>query len=402
MFTFLLGKPEKHKFASAIIKAARRAGQERELHYDQDRFRLVIGDAQSGSQFNLQNVYEEYLSAGFFQRRMLLGRYVQLIAGFQIDPIPGTFREAQGQLLPRVREDSYLGMMKLYFEVEGLKFPEPIQRALAEHLTVELVYDLPHAITTIRSETLAEWGVGPDLALDVAFGNLQHGSAPRFESPARGVYVSAWKDNHDASRLVLLDLIRELEVRGEHVAMVPHRDLLIVTGSEDVPGLERMAALSEAALSGARFMSAIPVCLQWDRWIPFRLPEDHRLRGRFELLRAHTLLRDYGEQGRLLEQLHEKTGEDIFVATYSATQDEKTGQIRSYCVWSKGVRALLPRAETVYFFDGERPEAERIVGAPWKRVQELAGSLMIEQAISPTRYLVQEFPTREMLAKMAG
>ena len=49
-------------------------------------------------------------------------------------------------------------------------------------------------------------------------------SQENFTCPAPGVWASPWRDNYDASRLVLLDLIRRHKVKGDYVAMVPNRD----------------------------------------------------------------------------------------------------------------------------------------------------------------------------------
>ena len=37
-----------------------------------------------------------------------------------------------------------------------------------------------------------------------------------------------------------------------------------------------------------------------------------------------------------LEALQEKTGEDVFVATYYATKQKDTGVVTSYSTWSEG------------------------------------------------------------------
>jgi hypothetical protein len=75
-------------------------------------------------------------------------------------------------------------------------------------------------------------------ALERARDNLWRRSGGKFEKPVVGVYVSPWHDSYDSSRLFLYDLIWHLEVDGEHVAAVPTRHTLIVTGSEDYGGLE--------------------------------------------------------------------------------------------------------------------------------------------------------------------
>jgi hypothetical protein len=59
-------------------------------------------------------------------------------------------------------------------------------------------------------------------------------------------------------------LIRELEVKGDPVAMVPNRDTLLVTGWADEPGLARMAALAEDAAGHPRPVSGVSVRLEGD------------------------------------------------------------------------------------------------------------------------------------------
>ena len=183
--------------------------------------------------------------------------------------------------------------------------------------------------------------------------------------------------------------------------MVPHRDVLVVTGSEDVDGLAKMAELAEAATSDTRFMTAIPVRLQWDEWVPFRLPEGHSLHSRFEYLRYLSITRDYDEQKTLLDQLHERNDEAVFVASYTATQNSETGKVSSYCIWSKDVLTLLPEADVVHFFDDSNSGDGRIVAiAPWGSVREVVGGLMQRQDLCPPRYLVDAFPHREQLAEL--
>ena len=401
MLTKLFGKPTKDEFAETICELAQSHG-DFELTYDQERFRIVVGDPEEfTNQFNLGNVYEEYVAAGPLRRRTLLKGYVSMLVDSPTEKIPDTFREAQPGLVPRVRERSYHSIAKLQMEAEGEEYFEPAYRILADHLLVELVYDLPESIATIGKIPLEEWGVGLDMALDVASRNLADHSDNGFDSPQPGVYVSAWHDNHDASRLVLIGFIRSLDVKGDHVAMVPHRDVLVVTGSEDVDGLAKMAELAEAAASDTRFMTAIPVRLQWDQWVPFRLPEGHSLHSRFELLRYQSITRDYEEQQTLLDQLHERNDEDVFVASYTATQNQETGKVSSYCVWSKDVLTLLPEADRVHFYDDALPGDDKIAAsASWGRVLEIVGGMMGKQETCPPRYLVDEFPNREELEEL--
>ena len=61
-------------------------------------------------------------------------------------------------------------------------------------------------------------------------------------------------DCYDASRLLLLDTIRQFRVKGDYIAMVPNRDTLIVTGAEDADGLKAMVGLAKDAVQKPRHL----------------------------------------------------------------------------------------------------------------------------------------------------
>ena len=81
---------------------------------------------------------------------------------------------------------------------------------------------------SIIQEDLDKWGVSLYEALEAARRNLEQMGNIAFASlqndAGDGVYFSAVGDNYDASRLVMLDLIRKFQVRGDYVAMVPNRE----------------------------------------------------------------------------------------------------------------------------------------------------------------------------------
>jgi hypothetical protein len=112
---------------------------------------------------------------------------------------------------------------------------------------------------------------------------------------------------------------------------------------------------------------------------------------------------EYGDQGELLNSLHEKTGLDVFVASYSAIQKNDTGEIVSYSVWSKGVDTLLPRTDVIHFFvPNEESKGAVAATGDWDTVMRIVGHLMKPQGIYPERYRVSEFPTDAQLRQMSG
>lgn len=63
------------------------------------------------------------------------------------------------------------------------------------------------------------------------------------------------------SRLLLSNVIRQIEVKGDPVAMIPNRETLIVAGSEDAAGLAAMLLLATEALQQPRLISGVALRL---------------------------------------------------------------------------------------------------------------------------------------------
>jgi hypothetical protein len=134
---------------------------------------------------------------------------------------------------------------------------------------------MPNSMSQIQGHHLTTWGVGFEEAMRVALDNLRQISGPDLEPIAPGVWRSPWRDNYDASRLLLTDLIESHGVEGDPVLMVPNRDTLLLTGSDDVAGLAVMAAAAGEATEHPRPIHAIPVRLEFGSWSPFLPPEGH-------------------------------------------------------------------------------------------------------------------------------
>ena len=213
-----------------------------------------------------------------------------------------------------------------------------------------------------------------------------------------GVYVFTTNDGYDSSRLILLDLIRQFQVKGDYIAMAPGREMLIVAGSEDTPGLEAMIALAKKAFEQPRAVSGVALRLAGDEWVSWMPEADHPLYDEFRKIRMQSSGQDYSEQKELLDRLHEKTGEDVFVASYSVMQHKDTGHRISYCVWTKDTISLLPQTERIVL--GGEDQAP--IMAPWEKVVEIAGDMMTPMGIYPERYRVEGFPTADQLAAMGN
>jgi hypothetical protein len=398
---FLFGPPSRDQFAKLVMAELRKVDAQSPLRYDAEQFLIDRG----GEGFiNLSNLYQEYCQSPRGQRSGVLTRFIRGCVGTTGFELPAEFDDVHPDLLPVVRSRFYLESVGLQSRARGGEDFMPPQQLIGEHLSLSLVYDMPQAMRSIIQDDLDKWGVTFYEAVEAARRNLEQMGNVAFASlqgqAGEGIYFSANGDNYDASRLVMLDLIRKFQVRGDYVAMVPNRDTLIITGSEDDAGLAVMIKAAEDSFDKPRPISTIALRLEGDNWESW-LPEPSSPHyAKFHELKVRTIGMEYNDQKDLLDQIHANAGEDIFVASYSAVQHKESGRVSSYAVWPAGVPTMLPEADDVMLLHGN-PQAEDIsvaASGPWQRVREVVGDLMQPLGMYPERYRVSEFPTEQQLA----
>lgn len=400
-FDFLFRQPNRESFARAVIAELQKAGCDGPMKYNAEQFLIERG----GQGFiNLANLYHEYCQAPKALRQSVLQRFIRGCMGTSSFELPEDFADVHPDLLPVVRSRFYLESVALQAQARGGDAVAVPSQIIGDHLAMSLVYDLPQAMRSIIQDDLDRWDVSFYQAVEAARQNLEQMGNVSFASlqseAGDGVFISANSDNYDASRLLLLDLIRKIPVRGEPIAMVPNRDTLIITGSEDDAGLQVMCKVAEDSFTKPRPISTVALRLvgdQWEAWLP---EHDAPLFGKLRELKLRTLGMEYTDQKELLEQVHRQLGKELFVASYSAMQRKDTGQISTYCVWTEGSTALLPETDDVILL---RPnlaagKAEVIARGCFQRVRDAVGPLMRPQGLYPERYLVQEFPSEQQLA----
>jgi hypothetical protein len=398
---FLFRPPSREKFAQLVMAELRRMGHGVNLKFNSEQFLIERG---SDGFVNLANLYHEYCQTPRGERAKVLDRFIRGCIGTTGFELPEDFGDVHPDLLPVVRSRFYLESVALQSRArggEGLAVP---QQTIGDHLSLSLVYDLPQAMRSIIQDDLDKWGVTFYEAIEAARQNLEQIGNVAFASLQsagnEGVYISTTGDNYDASRLVMLDLVRKFPVRGDYIAMVPNRDTLVVTGSEDVSGLEVMCKIAEESFEKPRPISTVALLLvgdEWESWLPEPSSPAY---GKFHELRLRTVGMEYNDQKELLDQIHESSKEDVFVASFSAVQQKGTGRITSYSVWSEGVPTLLPETDDIVLLRTDRgaEKVELAAAGSWQKVREIAGDLMEPQGMYPERYRVLEFPTSEQLA----
>ena len=398
LFDFFSGPPSKEKFAGMVLAELKKLEPEAEYRYDAEKFLLLRPDE---GFINLANVYQEYCQAEASSRSGLLKRFLQSCVASKSYELPEDFADIHPDLLPVVRSRFYLESAILQSKVRGGEGFDMPQMVIGEHLALSLVYDLPTAMRSISQKDLEAWDVTFYEAVEAARQNLEQMGEIKFAVLDGRVYASASGDNYDASRLMLLDLIRRFDVRGDHVAMVPNRDTLIVTGAKDDEGLAIMCKIAKESFDKPRPISTIALRLEGDEWTPWLPAEDTPHFADLRELRLRTIGAEYNDQKELLDAMHDQAGEDVYVASFSALQNKETGRVTSYSVWSEGVHALLPQTDAVMFFRPTAPDNGKIVaGATWEHVRQIVGDLMEPLGLYPERYRVREFPSAAQLERI--
>lgn len=90
----------------------------------------------------------------------------------------------------------------------------------------------------------------------------------------------------------------------------------------------------------------------------------------------------------LLNDVHERDGTDIFVATYSVYK-RQDGSLFSVGVWSDGVPSLLPETDIVALHRGSTGQSAYV---PLAELLHTCGDLMTATVHRPVRYEVKAFP----------
>lgn len=383
-------------FAALFEKALRAAGEARPIRFDAATFSLAIGDG-SALVF-LSNHFDEYRASAAGDREALLARAIRSVREFR--EIPGDFEKALPDLLPRVRERVVHEFQKL--NTKGDLPPIP-HRVLADCFAVGVALDRPDSVASVMEPHLAAWKKTLDEALVPAIANLERKSGGAWEAIGPGAWASPWHDDHDAARVLLVDMIRGLGVRGAPVAMIPNQNLLLVSGAEDAQGLDSIAAKATEVLAKPRAMSGAAMILQGRTWARFEPAQGQPGAEALRVARLHSAARDGTEQGELLKAKFEKEGRDVYVATFMLFQDKRNGALRSLTSWAQNVEALLPETEAIVFgrIKAGKPDGIRAqVG--WADAKRVLGDAMKPQGLYPERYFVSGFPTEAQFEAMGA
>ncbi len=396
-FERVFGKPSLDSFAKQIMRGLREAGQTNELRYERAERRIVqLRDGKEVGSVHLGNMYQSYVALDRPHRAEHLKHCVRVVMRLYHNPeLPADFAEARPNLRPKLWSRSlmeHLRLKGLYSDPPPKQLDLPCQ-PIGEHLLACLCYDWPESVRSINQDNLEKWGVTVFEALEAAKENLEE-STLATSKIGDHLYSFITGDSYDAVRLLLEDRIKGFELTGRPVVMIPNRDSILITGSDDAVGLEMMARLAVKELEEPYSLSGIPLILDDGEWVDWMPPADHPSYARFRELELNFIGSHYTEQKQLLDAAHERGGIEVFVASFSVATRQDGSQV-SFCVWGDGVDSLLPVTHKVAIMQKDRENTAYY--GEWTRVLDVAGELMELTDHYPRRYRVREFPDKAML-----
>ncbi|MBZ4371932.1 DUF1444 family protein [Corallococcus sp. AS-1-6] len=384
---------DREDYAQLALGALRAADPTGEWKYDPEQFLIqrFAPDGGLGMTLNLANFYREYQDAPPERRGEALARLGRTGV---LPEAPATYAQARSQLMLVVRaRDTF----EAFSQQAGGSAPvswRPVGEVLAE----ALVQDTPDAMRYVPTEELARWGITYEQARADAMANLRRMEAAPLRNLTLGACALFTNDSYGASRLLLDDVVRGCEVKGDPVVVVPNRDTVLITGADDATGL---LTLAEAALEGVqapRPVDGHALRLTTDGWKPFLPSRESPSRSILENLAFASRVRGYQEQTERLRK-QEEPG-DVFVASLLPQKDAR-GRYFGQTVWSNEGESLLPRADVILFVDAALgPDAPPVASVRWDLVVRDAGTLLMpELGVYPERYRVTGFPSKEQLQR---
>ena len=87
--------------------------------------------------------------------------------------------------------------------------------------------------------------------------------------------------------------------------MIPHRDTLLVTGSDDTEGLGAVTELAEPALQEPRNVTGQAFVFENGDWKAFVPGPGHPYRERFRLMARISAAQNYDQQKHLLDKKYD-------------------------------------------------------------------------------------------------
>jgi len=297
-----------------------------------------------------------------------------------------SFDAVRHSLRPRVFGDATVALDQLELELNGQETGLEAVRVLAPGLQVGVVVDDGSSEVRVSEARCRDWGVSFDEVLPIAIGNAM-ARRPVVEPVANSV-VLLRGPQFDPCLWLVDGLVGSLGVNGDLVMVTPVRGFTLV-GRDDSATLTVFAGVIVDMLEAGQWLESVTACrLDAGRWVAVDWGSSgvaERLTRPLTRLFSDQL---YGRQKPLLEALHSRQGDDVFVASYKVMQGQD-GQVFSMASWGEGVATLLPVVDVVNLV--KQDFSQRSV--PWEQLISVTNGSVENCGLLPERFKAVVFPS---------
>ncbi len=385
----LLGfKPRMQDLANRMLVHFERQGN-RGWRYDAAQ--SALKNEVEGTTIFLANIYLEYAQAARAHRPSLLQKY-QGMGRASMQEIPKLWALAAKGIHAVLRSRFDHTVLAIDTRAGGNALPEMAAWPWLGDMHIRLVYDFGEQMALISRERMEIWGQSPETVLQHALQNLRALPTAQWEALPAGVYQLRSEASYEESLLLVDKVIDQLPFKDSVVCIAVNRGILLAA---DVRSEAAVSALIEEAmrcLQSKPWPLSASLCTRVDgQWQEYKVSGAAASRAG-DLMRFN-LASTYDGQTLALEQYFEKIGEDIHVAKFAMMRSPAgDNALRSWCAWSEGVRAMLPKSDLVVLGRQGDDDAREAVLIDWSQMLELCGRHLQSTSENPLRYLVDSFP----------
>jgi uncharacterized protein YtpQ (UPF0354 family) len=254
-------------FAEEVARRVRAAVPEIDVKVVGELELAIDMTDEGGNRAFLHNAYQMYQGESPKRRDDLIDRFVASFA----EAAKGLERSPEA-IIPVVKDRAWLVEIEASMRQMGGQGQDKVYEHLNDDLVVVYAIDTPSNIAYLNPEELARLGVERDALRALAVRNLR-GLLPGIEvQRGEKLNMITADGNYEASLLLFSDLWeREREkLRGEPVAAVPARDLLLFADSADADAVAQLRQLAAKMREEAAYsLTDRLFVLREGQWLPF-------------------------------------------------------------------------------------------------------------------------------------
>lgn len=254
-------------FTEEVARRVRAAVPEIDVKIVGDLELAIDMTDEGGNRAFLHNAYQMYQGESPKRRDDLIDRFVASFA----EAAKGLERSPEA-IIPVVKDRAWLVEIEASMRQMGGEGQDKVYEHLNDDLVVVYAIDTPSNIAYLNPEELVRLGVERDALRALAVRNLR-GLLPGIEvQRGEKLNMITADGNYEASLLLFSDLWeREREkLRGEPVAAVPARDLLLFADSADADAVAQLRQLAAKMREEAAYsLTDRLFVLREGQWLPF-------------------------------------------------------------------------------------------------------------------------------------